>query len=78
MVRFGADQKIVLAATGTATDGEVRGARLDGAVAEKLKVASQLSLIEVSKDSQAQPRETLLSGDGLSRAVEQLLKACRA
>jgi hypothetical protein len=77
VVRFGADQKIVLAATGTATDGEVRGARLDGAMAEKLKAASQLSLMEVSKDSQALPRETVLSGDGLSRAVEQLLKACR-
>jgi hypothetical protein len=47
-------------------------------MAEKLKVASQLSLMEVSKDNQAQPRETVLSGDGLSRAVEQLLKACRA
>jgi hypothetical protein len=78
VVRFGADQKIVLAATRTATDGEVRGARLDGAMAEQLKAASQLSLMEVSKDSQALPRETVLSGDGLSRAVEQLLKACRA
>jgi hypothetical protein len=78
VIRFGADHKIVLAATRTASDGEVRGARLDGTMVEKLKAASQLSLMEVSKDSQALPRETVLSSDGLSRAVEQLLKACRA
>lgn len=77
VIRFGADQKIVLAATRASTEGEVRGARLDAAMVDKLKAASQLSLMEVPSDRKALPRETILSTDGLSRAVEQLRKACR-
>jgi hypothetical protein len=75
VIRFGADQKIVLAAT---PDGEVRGARIDVAIVNQLKTSSQLSLMEVPKDTAALPRETILSTDGLSRAADQLLKACRA
>jgi hypothetical protein len=78
VIRFGADQKIVLAATRASIEGEVRGARLDAAMVDKLKAASQLSLMEVPSDSRALPRETILSIDGLSHAVEQLRKACRA
>ena len=49
VIRFGADQKIVLAAT---TDAQVRGARVDAPVVEQLKSASQLSLMEVLKESE--------------------------
>ena len=75
VIRFGADRRIVLAAT---TDGEVRGSRIGSVMVDQLKAASQLSLMEVPKDTAALPRETILSTDGLSRAVEQLSKACRA
>jgi hypothetical protein len=75
VVRFGADEKIVLTAT---PDGGVRGARVGSATLDNLKKASQLSLMEVPEDTKALPRETILSTDGLSRAAEQLLKACGA
>jgi hypothetical protein len=74
VIRFGADRKIVLAAT---PDGGVRGARVYSATLDQLKAASQLSLMEVPEDTKALPRETILSTDGLSRAAEQLLSACR-
>jgi hypothetical protein len=74
VIRFGADRKIVLAAT---PDGGVRGARVLSATLDQLKAASQLSLMEVPEDTKALPRETILSTDGLSRAAEQLLSACR-
>jgi len=74
VIRFGADQKIVLAAT---SDAQVRGARVADAIVDKLKSASQLSLMEVLTDPLAQPRETMLSTDGLASAAEQLAKTCR-
>jgi hypothetical protein len=74
VIRFGADQKIVLAAT---SDAQVRGARINDPIVDALKSASQLSLMEVLKDPNASPRETILSTDGLSRAAEQLARTCR-
>ncbi len=75
VIRFGADLKIVLAAT---PDREVRGARIGWGTVDQLKAASRLSLMEVPEDTKALPRETILSTDGLSRAAEQLLQACRS
>jgi hypothetical protein len=74
VIRFGADQKIVLAAT---RDAQVRGARVDAPVVEQLKSASQLSLMEVLKESSAPPRETIMSTEGLAPAADQLAKTCR-
>jgi hypothetical protein len=75
VIRFGADQRIVMAAT---PHREVRGTRVTNAVLDRLKAASQLSLMEVSADAGAPPRETVVSTDGLADATDQLIKACRA
>ena len=83
MIRFGADQKIVLAAAaGTASQGEVRSVRVESSMVEKLKAAAQISLMEVGKvpdTNKTEPpvRETVLSTEGLSRSIDQLSQGCR-
>ena len=46
VIRFGADLRIVLAAT---PDGEVRGSRIGSGMVDQLKAASRLSLMEVPR-----------------------------
>lgn len=83
VLRFGADQKIVLAAAGTAPQGEMRSVRIEGSMVERLKAAAQISVMEVGKTPDAnrtEPpvRETVLSTEGLSRSIDQLSQGCRA
>jgi hypothetical protein len=82
VLRFGADQKIVLVAAGTAPLGEMRSVRVESGMVEKLKAAAQISLMEVGKvpdTNKTEPpvRETILSTDGLSRSIDQLSLGCR-
>lgn len=82
VIRFGADEKVVLAATtALAPQLEIRMARLDLGMTEKLKSAAQISLMEVGKapeqkDAAAAVRETVLSTEGLARSVDQLSRRC--
>lgn len=79
-LRFGADQKIAFSAVATVPQAEIRSVRVDGAMIEKLKGATQLSSMEVgrAKDGvEAPARETILSTVGLSRSIDALLQSCR-
>lgn len=82
VVRFGADQKLVMVAVGTQGGFDVRSTQVQGGMIEKLKAAAQISLMEVGKvpaDSDAEPpvRETILSTEGLERSVDLLSQGCR-
>lgn len=74
VIRFGADQKIVLGAPKAVSQVEARAVRVDGAMVEKLKAAPRLSLMEVGDTTQA--RETVVSTEGLSRAIDRLSERC--
>jgi hypothetical protein len=79
VLRFGADQKLIMIAAGRQGQFDVRSTHVSGSMIEKLAIATQISLMEVGKatDSNEPPvRETVLSTEGLPRSVEQLSKVC--
>jgi len=78
-LRFGADQKIVL---GAFEQAALRTVTVEAGMVEKLKVATQLSLMEVgtadvAAGAERSVEETVLSTSGLAQAIEQLWRACR-
>lgn len=82
VVRFGADQKLVMVVAGTQGQFDVRSTHVQGSMIEKLKAAAHISLMEVGrvpagKDAEPPVRETVLSTEGLSRSIDQLSQWCR-
>jgi hypothetical protein len=80
VVRFGADQKIVM---GAQVRSELRSVIVEANMIEKLKSATQLSLMEVGPVASAAGdetpvRETVLSTAGLPRSIELLAVWCRS
>lgn len=82
VMRFGADEKLVMVTAGTQGKFDVRSTHVQSSMIEKLKAAAHISLMEVGsvpagKDAEPPVRETVLSTEGLSRSVDLLSKWCR-